>query len=98
MRDAFRDIVSGWTLYSGVAALTERIEEAAEWTKANGPLEPDEEATMKLMIESQIARTNLFTGEEEVEPRVFTNCNVCGVVLRNRDEDEMGMCERCAGE
>ena len=56
MRDGFREIVSGWTLISGMADITERIERAAKWTEANGPLEQDEEATIKLMIESQIAR------------------------------------------
>jgi hypothetical protein len=56
MREEFKAIVSGWTLYSGVEPLTERIEAAAEWTKANGPLQPDEEATIKIMIEAQIAR------------------------------------------
>jgi hypothetical protein len=56
MRDAFHNIVSGWTLVSGLNALTDRIEEAAAWTAVNGPLEPDEEATIKLMIEAQIAR------------------------------------------
>jgi hypothetical protein len=60
MREGFRAIVSGWTLHSGMADITERIEAAAEWTEANGPLEPDEEATIKLMIQAQIAR-----GEEE---------------------------------
>ena len=56
MRDGFREIVSGWTLVSGIADLTERIERAAKWTEINGPLEPDEEATVKLMIDCQIAR------------------------------------------
>ena len=56
MRDGFREIVSGWTLISGMEDLTDRIERAAEWTEANGPLEADEEATVKLMIEAQIAR------------------------------------------
>lgn len=100
MRDGFRDIVSGWTLYSGVGSLTERIEAAAEWTKANGPLEPDEEATIRMMIEAQIARGG-FRGDEDgldQAERVFTNCNVCGAPLRTRDEDEMGMCDRCAAE
>jgi hypothetical protein len=56
VRQAFKDIVSGWTLYDGIEDLTDRIERAAVWTKANGPLESDEEATIKLMIEAQIAR------------------------------------------
>jgi hypothetical protein len=56
MRDAFREIVSGWTLISGLEDITDKIERAAEWTKANGPLEPDEEKTIELMIQAQIAR------------------------------------------
>lgn len=30
--------------------------------------------------------------------RVFTNCNVCGNRLRTEAEDQMGMCDQCAGE
>ncbi len=56
MREEFAAIVSGWTLISGMAAITDRIEEVARWTKENGPLLPDEEATVKLMIRTQIAR------------------------------------------
>lgn len=56
MRQGFKDTVSGWTLVSGFWPLTDVIEAAARWTEANGPLEPDEEATVKLMIEAQIAR------------------------------------------
>jgi len=56
MRDGFREIVNGWTLISGMGDLTDRIEAAAEWTKTNGPLEPDEQATIELMIKAQIAR------------------------------------------
>jgi hypothetical protein len=56
MRDGFHEIVSGWMIIDDFDDLTERIERAAEWTEANGPLQPDEEATVKLMIESQIAR------------------------------------------
>ena len=63
MRDEFHAIVSGWTLISGLDDITDRIERAGEWTKANGPLEPDEEATIKLMIQCQIARG--FGGEFE---------------------------------
>ena len=29
---------------------------------------------------------------------VFTNCNVCGIILRTEDEHRMGMCERCCLE
>jgi hypothetical protein len=56
IRDEFAAIVSGWTLISGLTDLTDRIERAAEWTKANGPLLPREEATIELMIKCQIAR------------------------------------------
>lgn len=56
MRDEFAAIVSGWTLIDGIEDITERIEVAAKYTKANGPLQADEEATIKLMIECQIAR------------------------------------------
>jgi hypothetical protein len=56
MRDGFREIVSGWALVDDFDELTDRIERSAAWAKANGPLEPDEEATARMMIESQIAR------------------------------------------
>lgn len=56
MRDGFHEIVSGWTLIDSFDDLTDRIERAGEWVKANGPLLPDEASTIKLMIESQIAR------------------------------------------
>jgi hypothetical protein len=56
MRDGFAAIVNGWTLISGIDDLTDRIEQVAEWTKENGPLLPSEEATIRLMIECQIAR------------------------------------------
>lgn len=38
------------------------------------------------------------TGEvdDDGEPPVFTNCNVCGRKLHTAAEDEMGMCEMCA--
>jgi hypothetical protein len=74
MRDGLRDIVSGWTLISGMGDLTDRIERAAEWIKANGPLEPDEEATVKMMIEAQVAR-GIARGDFEPylpgDPRYF---------------------------
>ncbi len=57
MRQEFSDIVSGWMLISGMEDITDRIERVAKWMEAgNAPLLPDEEATMKLMIECQIAR------------------------------------------
>jgi hypothetical protein len=56
MRDEFRDIVSGWMLTDDVEELGEFIELAAEWAKANGPLLEDEQATVRLMIRTQVAR------------------------------------------
>jgi hypothetical protein len=64
VRAEFRDIVHGWTLHSGIDDLTMRIEAAAEWTKTNGPLEPDEQRTIEVMIETQIVR-----GMDGPEPR-----------------------------
>jgi hypothetical protein len=37
-------------------------------------------------------------GTEGKEDRIFDHCNVCGIPLRTRFEDGMGMCERCADE
>jgi hypothetical protein len=54
MRDAFREITQGWT-FDAFHALTARINKLAEWTKNHGPLLPDEEATVKKMIQTQIA-------------------------------------------
>lgn len=56
MRDQFREIVSGWMLIDDFDDLTDRIERAAKWTEVNGPLELDEQNTIRLMIQSQIAR------------------------------------------
>jgi hypothetical protein len=56
IRDEFAAIVSGWTLTSDVEDLGEKIEAAARWTEAHGPLLADEEATVKMMIETQVAR------------------------------------------
>lgn len=55
MRDGFREIASGWTLVVDFDAITDRIEALSRWTAGNGPLEPDEQATVQLMIECQIA-------------------------------------------
>lgn len=54
-RDAFHEIVAGWMM-DGFEALEERIERTAEYTKANGPLQPDEQATVKMMIETLVAK------------------------------------------
>ncbi len=56
MRDGFLDIISGWTTINDFDDLTDRIERSAEWAKLNGPLEPDEQSTVELMIRCQIAR------------------------------------------
>lgn len=56
MRDGFREIVSGWMLVDDVEELSERIERVAAWATENGALEDDEKATVKLMIETQVAR------------------------------------------
>ncbi len=56
MRDGFKEIVDGWMLVDDFDALTERIELAGIWAKRHGPLLPDEESTVRLMIESQIAK------------------------------------------
>jgi hypothetical protein len=55
MRDEFRDIISGWMLVEDVEAIGERIEAAAQWDRVNGPLQPDERATVGLMIKTQVA-------------------------------------------
>jgi hypothetical protein len=62
MRAEFDEITSGWTLIDGFAGLTDIIERAADWTKTNGALQPDEEARIKLMIETQIARGSEILG------------------------------------
>jgi len=68
MREEFDEITSGWTLISGMDDLTERIEEAAKWTKVNGPLLADEQARIELMIRAQIARG---MGGEPDEPEEY---------------------------
>lgn len=68
MRAEFEEIISGWALISGMEDITDRIERAAKWTEENGPLLPDEEATIELMIKSQIARgweDMDYNGQEE---------------------------------
>lgn len=82
MRQEFSEIVSGWTLYSGLGDLTDRIERAAEWTKANGPLEPDEHATIELMIKAQIARGM---------PEMLRACGMAEEYGVPDDEDEDGV-------
>jgi hypothetical protein len=55
MRPEFLEIVDGWSLVDDFDDLTERIERSAKWTAANGPLLADEAATVRLMIECQVA-------------------------------------------
>lgn len=55
-RDGFREIADGW-IYDGFELLNERIERLAGWSKANAPLLPDEEATVKVMIDSLVAKS-----------------------------------------
>ncbi len=56
MRPGFQEITSGWILYSGTEDLDARIERLGKWAADNGPLEPDEQATVGLMIQCQVAR------------------------------------------
>jgi hypothetical protein len=82
MRDGFREIVSGWTLISGMEDISDRIERASEWTKANGPLLPDEQATIEMMIKAQIARGMLdlirALGMEKEFGLPRERCPTCG--------------------
>jgi len=54
MRDAFRELVSGWTLVHDVEVLGDRLEEVAAWAKSNGPLLEDETATIEVMVRTQV--------------------------------------------
>ena len=94
MRDGFREIVSGWTIIDDFDDLTDRIERAAEWTKANGPLEADEDATVKLMIEAQIAR-GIQRGD--FEPYIHSDADPR--FLRNDDaQDARGVARDFGGD
>ncbi|RUT80999.1 MULTISPECIES: hypothetical protein [unclassified Mesorhizobium] len=50
--------------------LCDRIERSAEWAIGNSPLQPDETATVQLMIKSQIAR-GLERGDFDVILRML---------------------------
>lgn len=67
LREGFREIVSGWALINDFDDLTDRIERAAKWTERNGPLQPDEEATIRLMIQIQIARGEDVDSDSEYD-------------------------------
>ena len=74
MRADFWAIAGGWTLIDDFDVLTDLIERLADWTKANGPLTRDEEATVALMIECQIEMvrsrdTNRVKGPETGQNR-----------------------------
>lgn len=56
MRPGFLAIVDGWSLVDDFDDLTDRIERAAAWIDANGPPLEDEDATIRLMVQSQIAQ------------------------------------------
>ena len=55
-RAGFDEIVSGWMLISGTEDLDDRLERLAKWMEQNSPLLPAEQATVEMMIRSQIAR------------------------------------------
>jgi len=57
MREGFREITAGWMMVNTFDDVTDRIERVAKWMRTNGPLLPDEDATIKYMIECQIARS-----------------------------------------
>lgn len=91
MREGFKEISSGWTLISGMDDITDRIERLAAWTKANGPLEADEQSTIELMIKSQIARGMYSSDEPDYGPE---ECPCCG----GEGADANGFtCENCDG-
>jgi hypothetical protein len=68
-------------LISGMEDLTDRIERIAEWSKGNLPLEPDEAATVEMMIHSQIAR-GIQRGDFDMVPAKSLGdvgpCCLCG--------------------
>lgn len=51
LRDGFRAITDGWRRVDDCVALAERIRRVALWNAANGPLWPDEETTLELMVD-----------------------------------------------
>lgn len=95
MRDGFREIVEGWTLISGIHDLTDRIEMAAKWTEINGPLQADEEATIKLMIEAQIARGMGGEDDEYVLEECTHENTAMGYGLAGGGIGPYEYCEEC---
>lgn len=59
-------------------------------------------AVVKLAKTKKQRAAILLQADRDVRSRdcepVFSNCNVCGIVLRGKPEFEMGMCDRCADE
>lgn len=55
MREGFRAIVDGWSLVDDFDDLFDRIEQSSQWMDVNGPLLEEEAATVRLMIQSQVA-------------------------------------------
>jgi hypothetical protein len=67
VREGFREAISGWMLVDDVDAIGERIEASARWVKDNGgetAMEPDERATVRLMIQVQVTKA-IRAGEFE---------------------------------
>lgn len=57
IRDGFREITSGWMLVDDQHDLAERIDRLIEWAcDGHAPLEADEVATIRFMMQSLIAR------------------------------------------
>ena len=110
MRDEFRAVVSGWTLTSDVEDLGEYIGETARFVEANGPLEPDEERTVEMMIECQVAR-GIERGDFApfiIAPGIIYNlpyllleegkaiqCLTCHMVSHNPNDVEQRYCGKC---
>lgn len=55
IRPGLLHIVRGWILVLTFEDLTDRIERAAEWAKANGPLTPAEKSEVTSMVTCQVA-------------------------------------------
>jgi hypothetical protein len=69
VRPGFREITDGWMLVNDFDAVTDRIERLAEWAKANSPLQPDEAATVRMMIDAQTALAGDFGWPREEVPQ-----------------------------
>jgi len=65
----FQAIVHGWMVIDNWDALTRRIERVAAWVRKNGPLDPDEAAILRLMIERQTAMDAIIEEALKVTPR-----------------------------